>query len=433
MDVQRLVVAGRVWSADDPELQDALARVHDTPERPRCLCVPGGVEMYVARHRQYVAKRMPDTGSRHDPACPSYEPDAHQSGLGELMGVAVREREPGRVELLVDFPWARIAGRSVTRGDPQDTGEVSTARKRMSLRALMHYLFERAGFNRWSPAMEGRRNQGVLHKYLLEAAQDVMVKGLVLADRLFVPEPFSEAGRADASRRRRDKLSVLNPFDGQLPLALLLGEYKTSEPCASGRRVWIKHLPDMPLLVPDRTWARLAKRYAELFEARDADGGHGVRIVMAALLRARREQTYEIDTASLMLTDAQWIPIEGMYELPLLQALVAQGRRFIKPLRYDARTASAFPNVLLLDAGGTPVQLHVMSAFADPAEERARKQAIARADANAWVWCTAAEIPALPRALALRRAAGAGGNPIARHAGEPGNTSRGNEFTSKAS
>lgn len=410
MHDHRLVVAGRVWSADDPQLQDALARVHDTPERPRCLCVPGGVEMYVARHRQFVVKRMPDTGSRHDPACPCYEPEAQQSGLGELMGVAVREREPGRVELMVDFPWTRLSGRSVARGElQQDAGDVGTARKRMSLRALMHYLFERASFNRWSPAMEGRRNQGVLHKYLLEAAQEVTIKGLALADRLFVPEPFSEAGRADAARRRRDKLAVLNPCDGQLPMALLLGEFKANEPGASGQRVWIKHLPDMPLLVQDRTWARMAKRYAALFEARDADGGHGVRIVMAALLRARREQTYEIDTASLMLTDAHWIPVDGVHELPLLQALVGQGRRFIKPLRYDAAASSAFPNALLLDAGAVPVPLHVVSAFAEAAAQRAKEQTIAQAGVGVWVWRTATAMPPLPQAIVRGGGAGAGG------------------------
>lgn len=200
METQRLVIAGRVWAGDDSQLQDALARVHATPERPRCLCVPGGIEMYVARHGLFVVKRMPDTGSRHDPACPSFEPEAQQSGLGELIGDAVLEPEPGRVELRVDFPWTRINGRSVVRADARDAGEVGTTRQRMSLRALMHYLFERAGFNRWSPAMEGRRNQGVLHKYLLEAAREVTVKGLTLTDRLYVPEPFSETGRSDAAR-----------------------------------------------------------------------------------------------------------------------------------------------------------------------------------------------------------------------------------------
>ena len=60
--------------------------------------------------------------------------------------------------------------------------------------------------------------------------------------------------------------------------------------------------------------------------------------VITALIRARREHTYEIDTATLLLASDQWIPVEGVHELPLLQALINAGRYFFKPLRYDART-----------------------------------------------------------------------------------------------
>jgi hypothetical protein len=78
VDTQRFSILGRVLTADDAQLQQALARGHDTPERPRCLCVPAGVEMYVARHRQFLVKRMPDTGSHHHASCPSYEPESQQ-------------------------------------------------------------------------------------------------------------------------------------------------------------------------------------------------------------------------------------------------------------------------------------------------------------------------------------------------------------------
>ncbi len=374
MDIQRFSVKGRVLGDDDPGLQDALAQIYETPERPRCLCVRGGIEMYVARHRQFVVKRMPDTGNRHAPSCPSYEPEARQSGLGELLGQAVLEREPGKVELRVDFPWTRTAGRGVARGEPHDVAEVAASGRRMSLRALMHFLFERAGFNRWSPAMQGKRNQGVLHKYLLEAAEDVSVKGLPLHERLYVPEPFHEATQADAAQRRRDKLAVLRPSEGHNPLAVLIGEFKASEASALGRRVWIRHLPDAPLLTDSRTWARIERAFAPLFEAGDADTGFKVRLMMAALVGARREHTYEIEAASLMLTSEHWIPVEGVHELPLVHALVEQRRRFIKPLRYDARSAACFANALLLDCGAAPVPLHVLAAFLTP-KERSRSSA----------------------------------------------------------
>jgi hypothetical protein len=395
MDPQRFAIKGRVIGADDPQLQEALAQVHDSLERPRCLCMPGGVEMYVARHSLFVVKRMPESGSTHHPGCPSYEPEAGQSGLGELVGEAVLESEPGRVELRVDFPWTRVLGQSVPRGEAQDVAEVGVPRRRMSLRALMHFLFERSGFNRWSPAMAGKRNQGVLRKYLLEAAEEITVKGVPLAERLYVPEPFSESGKAEAAQRRREKLAVLGPRDGQTPLAIVIGEYKTSEATAQGRRVWIRHMPDAPLLIAGRAWERIERVFAPLFEARDADIGHSVRLVMAALICARREYTYEIDSVSLMLTSEQWIPIEGVHELPLIETLVAMQRRFVKPLRYDAHSAAPFPNALLLDVGPSPVPLHVLSRFMNPKEQAAKEKAIARAGEIAWVWSTDQAMPSL--------------------------------------
>ncbi|WP_150429921.1 DUF1173 family protein [Dechloromonas sp. CZR5] len=399
MDAQRFAILGQVIEDDSPQLQEALAKIYNISERPRCLCVPKGVEMYVARHRRFVIKRMPDSGSAHHPGCPSFEPEAQLSGLGELIGDAVLESVPGQVELRVDFPWTRMTGHSVPRGEPHEVVEVGVPRLRMTLRALLHFLFERAGFNRWSPAMAGKRNQGVLCKYLQEAAEEIMVKGVPLAQRLYVPEPFSETAKTEVARRRREKLAVLRPHDGQTPLALVVGDYKGNDVTAQGRRVWIRHMPDAPLLIAARNWERIERVFAPLFEARDADTGHPVRLVMAALIRARREYTYEIEAVSLMLTSEHWIPLEGVYELPLIVALVAQHRRFVKPLRYDARSASAFPNALLLDAGPAPVPLHVVSAFMDPKERAAKEKAVAACKDDAWVWWTDQPMPPLKRVI----------------------------------
>lgn len=67
--------------------------------------------------------------------------------------------------------------------------------------------------------MAGKRNQAVLHKYLMAASERVAVKGFELAQRLLVPEPFSQATHADAAGRRRAKLSLLTPAEGRRPLA----------------------------------------------------------------------------------------------------------------------------------------------------------------------------------------------------------------------
>ncbi len=70
MEQPHFFINGKTFHADDARLQDALARVYDTPERPRCLCVAGGVEMYVAKHGYYVIKRMPADRSPAPPELP---------------------------------------------------------------------------------------------------------------------------------------------------------------------------------------------------------------------------------------------------------------------------------------------------------------------------------------------------------------------------
>lgn len=399
MEEQRFFIKGVTYSAVDAQLQDALARIYETPERPRCMCVRGGVEMYVAKHRQYVVKRMPGTGNRHHPACVSYEPEYGQSGLGELMGESVIARSPESVELRVDFPLARVPGKAIPRGELVPPAEINVPRHRMSLRAVMHYLFERAGFNRWTPAMEGKRSQAVIHKYLMEAAAEIEVKGARLSARLYVPEQFSEERKTEIADRRRAKLSIqLSPADeGQSKMALVLGELKGTEAAPFGRKVWIKHMPDAPLFIDNKAWERIERAFGAMLEARDADTKSRLRVVICALVYARREYTYQIDTASLMLTTKNWIPIEGMHEVGLLEALTGQKRRFLKPLRYDARSAAPFPNALLLDTGDTPTPLHVVSSFMDAKERAAKERAVKANNAGVWIWYTDEPLPAFAR------------------------------------
>ena len=379
----RYGLLGRVWTVDEGGFEQALAQVHQAggaAERPRCMCLPGGVEMVVARlAHQFILKRMPQTGARHHASCISYEPPQDATGLGELLGDAVMELDTGGVDVRVNFPLTRTSGKSGVRQASVEPSVVKPTNASVSLKALLHLLFSRAGFDRWSPAMAGKRNQWVIHKYLMQAANGIFVKGQVLSDRLYVPEPFSQTTRVESSRRRREKLSVLYPHDGLSPLGLVIGEFKSSDVTAGHRRVWIRHMPDTPLMVKEVTWQRLEKMFGKLFEVKLADTDAKVRLVIGALIRARSEYTYEIDSATLMMTTAQWIPVDEVYELALIQDLVDRGRRFWKPLRYDALTDKVFANVLLLDSGASPMPLFVLSPFMTGQQSDRVRKAIAKA------------------------------------------------------
>ena len=409
MNKSRYFIRGRSYGAEDTQLQAALESVHDAPERPRCMCVQGGVEMYVAKHREFVLKRMPGTGGRHHPTCQSFEPEAGTSGLGELIGEAIVEHELGKVEIRTDFPLARFGGKAPPRGGPGDGGleptAVSAPRKRMSLRAVLHFLYERAGFNRWYPGMEGKRTQNVIRNFLMEAARGVTLKGDMLDQRLYVPETFRVEKQEEIGARRREKLAMLmSPgADVQFKLGIVIGQFVDVEPTAYGRRITVKHMPDVPLYIENKAWEKAERAYGSILQARDADVERKPKVVMAALIYAKREHLYQVDTLTFMLVSEQWVPLNGLYELDLVERLQAERRVFWKPLKYDAKSAAGYPSVLLLDSEGGPKALHVVSPFMDPKEQAATRKSAEGEGNVVWLWETDKVMPLLPPPVADQR------------------------------
>ncbi|URI12041.1 DUF1173 domain-containing protein (plasmid) [Aquincola tertiaricarbonis] len=387
MDAAKYFIRGVTLLATDPGLQEALSRVYDSSERPRCMCVRGGVEMYIAKHGEYVVKRMPGTGDMHHPTCQSFEPEPGLSGLGELVGEAIVEHNPDHVEIRTDFPFSRVSGKAMPRGEANgEPPAVNAPRKRMSLRAVLHFLYHRAGLNRWYPAMEGRRSQGVIKKYIELAAAGVTLKGETLDKRLYVPEPFRVADKEEIGERRRRKLAMLlSPGDDvAYKMAIVIGQFNGAEQSAYGRKLLVKHMPDVPLYMENKAWERAERAYAATLQARDADLERKPMVVMAALIYAKREHLYQVDSLSMTLVSDQWIPLDGLHELPLVEELQRQGRAFLKPLRFDAKSGACFakpaprvdeqPAAQLLDVEQAEVGRRRHGAGADDADARGERE-----------------------------------------------------------
>ena len=138
----------------DAEWQRALEGAYARDVEPLCLCRQHGVPMYIAHYRQYVVKRLPETGHRHHPTCPSYEQPPSQSGLGEVLGEAVIERAPDRVEVRLEFPLTRRIGRPVPPSEPGEVRtEVVAHRRGLGLRGRSP-TFVKLAPDRWLLARE---------------------------------------------------------------------------------------------------------------------------------------------------------------------------------------------------------------------------------------------------------------------------------------
>lgn len=382
------------------ELQQALAELHGSSERPRCLCIPGGVDMYITKINHCLLKRMPGTGHKHHPSCKSFEPQYSDSGLGELMGEAVFDHDDALTEIYLNFPLKKSCGMAKHPEKKMEPVEVNMAKRKMSLRAVMHYLFDWAGFNRWLPAMEGKRNQAVIHKYLMQVADSTRIKGTVLSEHLYVPEHFNEQRKTEIAERRRNKIaSLTSHVDGGLTrLGIILGEFKGVADSANGKKVSIKHMSDMPLFIDEKSWKKIEHTFEASFLMKDADPEAALRIVLCALIYPKTEAAFLIHAANIMTTTANWIPVEDAHEAQLVYALTSARRHFMKPLAYDSRHAARFATALLLDAGPMPVPLHTISTFWSE-KAKAEKAAHLQATPGTWVWISGQPMPPLPKQL----------------------------------
>lgn len=385
--------------ADAPGFAKRLAEAFARREHPSCLCCPDGVAMYVARAGgRHILKRMPGSGPFHDADCDSYEPPHALSGLGSIDGDAINENaEDGTTLLRLDFSLTKMAGRTAPAArDSVDAGAARTDGSRLSLRALLHYLWDQAEFNRWRPAMAGKRNWAVVRKFLREAAEGKAAKGKPLTDMLLIPEMF-DAGRAGAIGERRAKfLSRAIHADGKRrTMAILIGEIKEFAAARFGFRMVVKHMPGFPLMLAEDAHRRMAIAFAPEIALWNATAD--AHLIAAATFGIDTVGIASVEAIALMVVTDRWVPVENRYEAMLVEALAKGGASFVKSLRYGLPARAPMASIVLRRAAEPPLALYLVPDDADPAYRDALGALIAESGMAAWVWeIGEGGMPALP-------------------------------------
>lgn len=304
-------------------IRDALSSGHSGGARPLCLCVPGGVPMYVARFgTRHLVKRMPLSGNRHAPGCPHYEAPDERVGQATLSATA---REGA--DSLGRAPTAH--GPSPTAETADDATQRRAAGEAFSLLRMLHELWVRAELTRWHPAFAGKRHWGVVRRHLLAAARNIATPSGPLAERLYVPEVFSlERAEKIRERREADWRRMLASTASDSPLMFVVGELKALQPGKHRTRAWIKHLPDRPLMLGEELARRTDCRYAAFLGLWDA--APTLHMVMASTIALDVVGAATVIDAALMACSPEWIPVTDVHELVLVGRLVEERRSFRK-------------------------------------------------------------------------------------------------------
>lgn len=403
MSAQALVplayeVDGRPLHADAPGFGRAIAACQANGHRPRCLCQARGAPMYVARlGTGYIVKRMPGTGQQHAPACPHYAPPDDGSGLALLLGSAISEDPTtGCTTLKLDFALTRMAGRSVTPANGEGGDSARTRGPRLSLRALLHYLWEQAELTRWHPGFAGKRTWAIVRRHLLLAAQQMVVGGHALASQLYVPAPFNVEGRDTINARRQAQWQHALPMPGRPQrLMLLIGEVKEISRARYGYKAIVKHLPDQAFMLDDALYRQLGRRFSTELELWATDDE--IHMMMAATFGLNAAGAPAVHEVCLVPVTGQWLPVVDSIDGQLVAHLVEHGRSFIKVLPYGLGHELFTASATLTDCGVDAPTLHIARDRSDVQVETAD----GREGGNPieWVWQVAATpIPCLPGA-----------------------------------
>jgi len=392
-------IGERTCDEGAPELQSALEQAYERKQRPLCLCREPPTTMYIARSAgQFLVKRMPLTGRDHDPSCPSYEPPYELSGLGPLIGNAIQiDQATGTAVLKLDFSLTKRGSRSAPASPSETSDTVRNEARKLSLRAVLHYLWDAAELTEWTSLWAGKRGWGKVRASVMNAAREMTVRGGPLCDILFVPEVFHADHKAAISARRSSALSGAQaPGNGLQKLMLLVGEVKEFPEARSGRKVVIKHLPDFPLMLEEAAWRRLNKRYESELELWDAN--EETHVVAVATFGISNAGIPAINEMALMAVTENWIPFESAHELRLLSRLAGMRRKSVKGLRFNLSRDQPVVCVTLPEGRPSPVAMYIVPAGADEDYDRMLAEMIdARPEMTPWVWRTAdGDMPPMP-------------------------------------
>jgi Protein of unknown function (DUF1173) len=397
--MRRIRIGDAELPLDSSDMKEHLARAHAAHGRPLCLCCPQGVPMYVARiGDRHILKRMPETGPQHDPSCDSYEAPYELSGFGHVAGRAIQENiEDGVTVLKLDFSLSKTGAKSAPAPtEAGDAGGVRTDGSKLSLRALLHYLWDQAEFNRWRPGMAGKRNWAVIRKFLLEAAEGKTTKGRSLLDVLYIPEMFNSERETEITQRRVAFMNRIAATVGsRRPLLVLIGEVKEIAAARFGHRIVVKHLPKFPFMLNEDVHRRMTAKFAnELSLWASMPEAH---LIAVATFGLAANGVASVETIALMVVNENWIPFEHNYDAMLLDVLTRRRASYLKGLRYNLSAGRPLASVVLREDGAAPVAMYIVPPNADDAYRAALAELTNESEMTAWVWTAGdAAMPPLP-------------------------------------
>ena len=396
--MQRYRILDQVIASNDEGLQALLLYAHSLHEPCWCLCQHGEEhKLYIARRGDlYVLARWPGTGALHAAHCDHYEAPDFLTGMGEVRGRAIVEDEvEGITDVRLAFPLARGSARAAPSAITNDKPSIKSTPQKLSMRGLLHYLWDKAQLTHWHPKMEGKRNWYIVRRELLRAASECRAKGDTLASRLFIPEEIDEKHTPAQLRqilaRREAKLRPARI--SRNAILIVIGDVASITRARFGEDIVLDHLEDLKFRLDEDMARRFYKRFALDLHLWDSYGDRG-HLVMAASFSMDQAGLPELLEIALMPLTDQWLPFENLDERHLLEQAVADQRHFVKGMRVNLASDVPIASLSLTDTGDRATAVYLASAKGEPAYDDALDALMQTQGIGHTLWQHGDELPA---------------------------------------
>ena len=355
----------RLRSQARPRLFEAAKT---SPGHGECLCTTPPQPLVIRlRGGHYHLAGWPDQGARHDTRCPFFKLAAAPTGQSGYAAGAITETSDG-THIRLYRPLTVRGGEGARTGAGEGEPAAALSRNTVSLLGLLHWLWEQAGLNRWSHTAEPR-GWPYVSAAVTQAVAGCTVNGQLLDSCLYVPVPFTPDARERANAVLDRFVSALGArHPGSRWRGLILGEVRGISPTPYGEGITLRHAK-IPVFASAPVMDRARRAYRQTLAG--SRPGRSRQIVLLLVDRTARGYLVAVDLCA-MLTSRAYIPAESSYEVQMADHLVARGRDFLKPCRYDDRDA-VFPDFILTDVSSDFAYIEVWGVTGREAYERRRR------------------------------------------------------------
>lgn len=324
----------------------------------RCTCPGSGEKWLSVRYYEesdsFGLAKYPLTGAEHASECKFYAPNPAMSGMSGYQKGVIDEGTDGtsKIRLAIGLRkrTAMAPSENVT---VHPSGRSRAKQPAMRLLGLLNYLWDEAKLNAWWPAMIGKRNIAVVNRRLSTVAAHTTAAGIRLNKVLLLTAKSTTGEWAEHNRQ-----IVSNALSSNYRLLVIapLAAYNEAKEETLHSVLHIAGFNGIPMLdMAAGIWERAASRFPRALGA----WRQGAAIVVIAEIELKKGGRYAnvVDLALMSVTE-NWIPFDSMFELKVANKLSAEGRAFVKPLRFDADADVVFPDFILRDTGAnTPLEV----------------------------------------------------------------------------